>query len=260
MWEGLHDARGRLWPPAEHLLGDVSLHTMLGAQRACSRHVATQRCAACLAFCDTTADLVKHMLWRLGSSACQVSMSWRMALPQTCAFELKDVEFRAMQHGPGDSLLPASAVGPWCCCVGASGDVLLTLESGMTVADASVMQPPEQPIEQPQLPHQSSSSKARCQKVLRLQLACIQWVPLGTLFCGSLWPVGQACCRFPRSEAAAAGTVSKSSFVASALREFSAGSCKGNYLMHRASLGVLAGVAGPDLWPGADWPSEADCD
>jgi hypothetical protein len=36
--------------------------------------------------------------------------------------------------------------------------------------------------------------------------------------------------------------------------------CKGNYLMHRASLGVLAGVAGRGFRPGADRPVEDVCD
>jgi hypothetical protein len=41
-----------------------------------------------------------------------------------------------------------------------------------------------------------------------------------------------------------AGDVSKSGSVAMELREISVGLCNGNYLMHRASLEVLAGVAG----------------
>jgi hypothetical protein len=40
------------------------------------------------------------------------------------------------------------------------------------------------------------------------------------------------------------GAVSKCDFVAAAMRELSVFSFKGNYLMHRALLGVLAGVAG----------------
>jgi hypothetical protein len=46
------------------------------------------------------------------------------------------------------------------------------------------------------------------------------------------------------AEAVAVGDMSKSGFVAAALRELSVGLCKGNYLMHRSLLGVLAGVAG----------------
>jgi hypothetical protein len=45
------------------------------------------------------------------------------------------------------------------------------------------------------------------------------------------------------AEAMAAGNVSKSGFVATALWELSVGLCKGNYLLHRASLGVLAGAS-----------------
>jgi hypothetical protein len=57
--------------------------------------------------------------------------------------------------------------------------------------------------------------------------------------------------------AEAACDVSKSGFVAAALQELSVGLCKGNYLMHRASL---AGVAGRGFGPGADRPVEDVCD
>jgi hypothetical protein len=61
------------------------------------------------------------------------------------------------------------------------------------------------------------------------------------------------------AQAAAAGDVSKCGFVAAALRELSLGLCKGNYLMHRASLGVLAGVAARGFRPGVDRPAEDVC-
>jgi hypothetical protein len=54
--------------------------------------------------------------------------------------------------------------------------------------------------------------------------------------------------------------VSKSGFVAAALRELSVGLCRGNYLMHWASLGALAGVAGRGFHPGGDPPVEDVCD
>jgi hypothetical protein len=62
------------------------------------------------------------------------------------------------------------------------------------------------------------------------------------------------------AEAVAGGDVSKSGFVAAALRELSAGLCKGNYLMHRAVLGWLAGVSRRGFCPGADLPVEDVCD
>jgi hypothetical protein len=45
------------------------------------------------------------------------------------------------------------------------------------------------------------------------------------------------------AEAMAAGNVSKSGFVATALWKLSVGLCKGNYLLHQTSLGVLAGAS-----------------
>jgi hypothetical protein len=53
------------------------------------------------------------------------------------------------------------------------------------------------------------------------------------------------------------GDVGKSGFVAAALWERSIGLCKGNYLMDRASLGVLAGVAGWGFRLGSDRPMGA---
>jgi hypothetical protein len=50
--------------------------------------------------------------------------------------------------------------------------------------------------------------------------------------------------------------VSTSGFVAAALQVLSVGLLNGNSLMHRASLGVLAGVAGWGFRPGADRPVE----
>jgi hypothetical protein len=50
--------------------------------------------------------------------------------------------------------------------------------------------------------------------------------------------------------------VSKSSFVAAAIRELSVGLCRGNYQMYRASLGLLAGVSGRWFREGAAHPTE----
>jgi hypothetical protein len=59
--------------------------------------------------------------------------------------------------------------------------------------------------------------------------------------------------------AIANGDVSKSGFVTAALRERSGGLCKASYLMHRASLGVLAGVVSQGCLPGADRPVKDVC-
>jgi hypothetical protein len=59
-----------------------------------------------------------------------------------------------------------------------------------------------------------------------------------------------------RGDAGAVGEVRKSCFVATALRELSVGLCKGNYLMHRVTLGMLTEVAGWGFCTGADPPVE----
>jgi hypothetical protein len=50
--------------------------------------------------------------------------------------------------------------------------------------------------------------------------------------------------------------VSKSGFVASAIREISVGLCRGDYQMYRASLGLLVGVSGRGFREGAAHPTE----
>jgi hypothetical protein len=45
--------------------------------------------------------------------------------------------------------------------------------------------------------------------------------------------------------------VRKSGFVAAAIRELSAGLCRGHYQMYRASLGLLAGVSSRGCLEGA---------
>jgi hypothetical protein len=50
--------------------------------------------------------------------------------------------------------------------------------------------------------------------------------------------------------------VSKSGFVAAAIRELSVGLCRGNYQMYGASLGLLAGVSGRGFREGAAHPTE----
>jgi hypothetical protein len=50
--------------------------------------------------------------------------------------------------------------------------------------------------------------------------------------------------------------VSKSGFVASAIRELSMGLCRGNYYMSRAAWGLLAQVTGHGFRMGTDCPSD----
>jgi hypothetical protein len=50
--------------------------------------------------------------------------------------------------------------------------------------------------------------------------------------------------------------VSKSGFVAAAIRELSVGLCRGNYQMYRSSLGLLARVSGRGFREGAAHPTE----
>jgi hypothetical protein len=103
MWEGLHEAGSRLWPPAEWAMDDNSLRAIVGVQRAYIRHETAQRYAALLALCDAAAALCKRMLARLQSRACQEFAAWLTALPTTHALEQVRA---AMQHRLDISPLP----------------------------------------------------------------------------------------------------------------------------------------------------------
>jgi hypothetical protein len=93
------------------------------------------------------------------------------------------------------------------------------------------------------------------------------WLGMGTLRCpfsvetyGRLGKPAVVFLSMLCAKAVACGDVSKSGFVAAAPRELSVGLYKGDYLMHRVSLGVLAGVSGRGFRPGADRPVEVVCD
>jgi hypothetical protein len=58
-------------------------------------------------------------------------------------------------------------------------------------------------------------------------------------------------------EAAGPGGVSRSSFMAGALRELSVGLCRSNFMAHRASLDVLARSSGSAFRPGLSVPTDS---
>jgi hypothetical protein len=80
------------------------------------------------------------------------------------------------------------------------------------------------------------------------------FIPLSLETCGRL---GKPAISFLGQLGLEAGRkVSKSGFVASAIREISVGLCGGNHQMYRASLGLLAGVSGRGFREGAAHPTE----
>jgi hypothetical protein len=57
-------------------------------------------------------------------------------------------------------------------------------------------------------------------------------------------------------EAAGPGGVSRASFVAGALRELSVGLIRGNFLLYRASVGMLVRSSGSSLRAGLSVPTD----
>jgi hypothetical protein len=158
----------------------------------------------------------------------------------------------------------ATATGEGFSRLGARGDVLVALESGMTVVDVSVTHPPGVALRAASAATDGAAAARRDAEKRRTynRLAPNGYplVPFSVETYGRLGKPAVVFLGMLGAEAMAGGDVSKSGFVAAALQELSVGLCKGNYLMHRASLGVLAGVAGRGLRPGADRPVEDVCD
>ena len=57
------------------------------------------------------------------------------------------------------------------------------------------------------------------------------------------------------TSAIAGGAMKKSSFVTNALRQLSVGLCRGNGVMYRRGLGILATASGRAFRPGMDTPT-----
>jgi hypothetical protein len=92
-----------------------------------------------------------------------------------------------------------------------------------------------------------------------LQSARTPWLPLHALLDGVLWPPREPLgfLGMLGAEAEGAGRqCRKAQFLSWTLQELGVGLRRGNFHMYRASLGLLAGVTGRGLRPGAAVPME----
>jgi hypothetical protein len=143
----------------------------------------------------------------------------------------------------------------------ARGGILLALESGTSVVDVSITHPSGLANRRAAATMDGAAAARRDREKRRtygqLEPNGFPFIPflvetysrLGKPAISFLGQLGL--------EAKEAGRkVSKSGFVAAAIRELSVGLCRGSNLMHRASLALCAGVSGRGFREGAAHPTE----
>jgi hypothetical protein len=143
----------------------------------------------------------------------------------------------------------------------ASGDILLALESGMSVVDVSITHPSGVSNRAAAATTDGAAAARRDREKRRtygqLEPNGYPFIPFSVETYGRLGKPAISLLGQLGLEAKEAGRkVSKSGFVASAIREISVGLCRGDYQKYKASLGLLVGVSGRGFREGAAHPTE----
>jgi hypothetical protein len=144
--------------------------------------------------------------------------------------------------------------------VEARGDILLALPQGITIADVSIIDPPSINT----LPAAAATAGAAAARrnqqkraaYSRVELNGYTFVPFSMESYGRLGQPAMALLHRLGDEATGSGEVSRASFVAGALREISIGLCRGNFLLYRGSIGVLARASGSHFRAGLHVPTD----
>jgi hypothetical protein len=142
----------------------------------------------------------------------------------------------------------------------ARGDILMVLPHGITISDISVIHP----LSINTLPRAATTAGAAAShrdQQKRTAYARVEpngygFVPFSVESYGRLGHPAIKLLHDLGEEAAGPGGVSRSSFVAGALRELSIGLCRGNFLAYRASVGVLARASGASFRAGMCMPTD----
>ena len=139
------------------------------------------------------------------------------------------------------------------------GDILLVLRDGLTVADVSVVHPAAPTYVAAAAQTDGSAAAARDQlKRARYQSddpAAYAFQPLSVETYGRLGKPAMQMLNTLASAATNAGVQHKGNFVTNALRELSVGLCRGNSVLYRRSLHVLALASGIAFRAGMDVPT-----
>jgi hypothetical protein len=142
----------------------------------------------------------------------------------------------------------------------ARGDILMALPRGITISDLSVVHPLSiNTLPRAAITAGAAASHRDQQKrtaYARVEPNGYGFVPFSVETYGRIGQPAMKLLHDLGEEAAGPGGVSRSSFVAGALRELSVGLCRGNFLAYRASLGVLARSSGSSFRPGLSLPTD----
>ena len=138
------------------------------------------------------------------------------------------------------------------------GDILFALHHALTVADVSVIHPAARTYARGAVAAAGSAAALRDhQKRRRYQQAYpggYAFTPLSMESYGRMGKPAMELLSTLATQASESGAFTKGDFVGSALRELSVGLCKGNGVMYRAGLKVLARCSGSAFISGATVP------
>ena len=146
---------------------------------------------------------------------------------------------------------------------GDRGDILLALQTALTVGDVSIIHPAARTYARAAAQTAGSAAAVRDHqkrtKYDRGDAGGYAFVPLSIETYGRLGEPAMKLLNTLADTAAAGGVVVKGDFVRSALRELSTGLCKGNGIVYRAGLKILARASGRAFLSGADAPTADVC-
>jgi hypothetical protein len=135
------------------------------------------------------------------------------------------------------------------------GDILLVTPNGLTVADVSVIHPTAPTNVRGARVAGGAAAAREATKRARYETADpngYAFVPLVVETYGRMGKAAMEMLNTLATAASSSGAVQKSSFVTNALRQLSVALCRGNGVMYRRSLAVLATASGCAFRPGAD--------
>jgi hypothetical protein len=144
--------------------------------------------------------------------------------------------------------------------VKARGDVLLAMPQGIAIAEVSITPPTSfNTLSRAAATAGAAASHRDRQKqtaYARVEPNGYSFVPFSVESYGRLGQPAMALLHSLGDEAAGPGGVSRASFVAGALRELSKGLIRGNFLLYRASVGMLARSSGSSFRAGLSVPTD----
>ena len=155
-------------------------------------------------------------------------------------------------------VLPGVQAAPIAAHSAARGDILLVLPGGLTVADISVVHPCAPSFVQ--LAQTEGGAAAARDQLKRTKYQSADpngyaFSPLSHETFGRMGKPAMELLNTLATTASAGGDVIKDGFVTNALRELSIGLCRGNAIMYRRSLQVLARASGRAFMTGLPVPT-----